>query len=45
MQKMFQQYDALADLLLPTGIVPKEKPAAKSEKPKAEPQPQLNFGE
>jgi hypothetical protein len=45
MQKMFRQYDTLADLLLPTEMVPKEKPVAKSEKPKAEPQPQLNFGE
>jgi len=45
MQRMFRQYDAIADLLLPTDFIPKEKPAAKSEKAKAEPQPQLNFGE
>jgi hypothetical protein len=45
MQKMFRQYDAIADLLLPTEFVPKEKPAATKEKTKAEPQPQLNFEE
>jgi hypothetical protein len=45
MQKMFRQYDALADLLLPTELVPKEKPAAKNEKAKVAPQPQLNFEE
>jgi hypothetical protein len=45
MQKMFRQYEALADLLLPTELVPKEKATAKHEKPKAEPQPQLNFEE
>ena len=45
MQKMFRQYDVIADLLLPTEFIPKEKPAAKNEKPKAEPQPQLNFEE
>lgn len=45
MQKMFRQYEAIADLLLPTEFIPKEKPASKTEKAKAEPQPQLNFGE
>ena len=45
MQRMFTQYDAVADLLLPTDLIPKEKPAAKTEKAKAAPQPQLNFGE
>jgi hypothetical protein len=44
MQKMFRQYDAVANLLLPIELVPKEKPAAK-EKVKADPQPQLNFEE
>jgi hypothetical protein len=44
MQKMFRQYDAIADLLLPTEFVPKEKLVTK-EKVKNEPQPQLNFGE
>jgi hypothetical protein len=45
MQKMFRQYEAIAELLLPTEFIPKEKPATKPEKPKAEPQPQLNFEE
>ena len=45
MQRMFQQYDAIADLLLPTDFIPKDRPAVKSEKANAEPQPQLNFGE
>jgi hypothetical protein len=45
MQKMFRQYDAIADLLLPSDLIPKEKPASKTEKAKAEPQPQLNYGE
>jgi len=42
---MFRQYDAIADLLLAAEFIPKEKPASKNEKPKAEPQPQLNFEE
>jgi len=45
MQKMFRQYHAIADLLVPTEFIPKEKPAATKEKAKAEPQPQLNFEE
>ena len=44
MQKMFRQYDAIADLLLPTEFIPKEKPVAK-KKTEGEPQPQLNFEE
>jgi hypothetical protein len=44
MQKMFRQYDAVANLLLPTDFVPKEKSVAK-KKAEAQPQPQLNFGE
>jgi hypothetical protein len=32
-------------LLLPTEFIPKEKSAPTKEKTKAEPQPQLNFGE
>jgi hypothetical protein len=44
MQKMFRQYDAIANLLLPTDLIPKEKIAAK-KKAEAQPQPQLNFGE
>ena len=45
MGKMLCQYNAIADLLLPTEFIPKEKPAATKEKTKAEPQPQLNYGE
>jgi hypothetical protein len=45
MQKMFRQYHAIADLLLPVEFIPREKPAAQSEQPKTEPQPQLNFEE
>jgi hypothetical protein len=45
MQKLFRQYDAIAELLLPTEFVPKEKSAPAKEKSKTEPQPQLNFGE
>lgn len=44
-QRMFSQYNAIGDLLLPTEFVPKEKPAAKIEKAMAQEQPQLNFGE
>jgi hypothetical protein len=42
MQKMFRQYDTIADLLLPTGLIP-EKPAANP--PASAPQPELNFEE
>jgi hypothetical protein len=45
MQKMFRQYDAIADLLLPTELLPKEKATPAKEKSRTEPQPQLNFGE
>jgi hypothetical protein len=45
MQKMFRQYDAIAELLLPSDLIPKEKPVSKTEKATPEPQPQLNFGE
>ena len=45
MQKLFRQYDGIADLLLPTEFVPKEKATPAKEKAKAEPQPQLNFEE
>ena len=46
MQRMFRQYDAIADLLLPTELASREKPGARAnENPKAEPQPQLNFEE
>lgn len=45
MQRMFRQYDAIADLLLPTAFVPKEKLPADNETVEPEPQPRLNFGE
>jgi len=46
MQRMFRQYDAIADLLLPTELVSQEKPVVRAnESPKTEPQPQLNFEE
>ena len=45
MQRMFSQYHAIAELLLPTEFIPKEKPTVKNEKAKIAPQPQLNFGE
>jgi hypothetical protein len=45
MQKMFRQYAAVADLLLPTELIPKEKPTAIKEEAKTKAQPQLNFGE
>ena len=45
MQKLFRQYAAIADLLLPTELVPKEKPAATKEPAKPESQPELNYGE
>ena len=45
MQKMFRQYRAIADLLLPTELLPKDKSSETTETPKTEPQPQLNFEE
>ena len=45
MQKMFRQYAAIADLLLPTELIPKEKSTVIKEEAKAKAQPQLNFGE
>jgi len=45
MQKLFRQYDAIADLLLPTEFIPKEKTVSKNEKAKTVSQPQLNYGE
>jgi hypothetical protein len=45
MQKMFRQYDAIADLLLPTDLNPHRKPVAGAEPAPAEAQPGLNFGE
>lgn len=43
MQRMFRQYDGIADLLLPPELVSTEKPVAKTNEPKVDPQPQLNF--
>jgi hypothetical protein len=46
MQRMFRQYDGIADLLLPTDLIPQEKPVVTpNENKKVEPQPQLNFEE
>jgi hypothetical protein len=45
MQKMFRQYAVIADLLLPTELIPKEKSTVVKEETKAKAQPQLNFGE
>jgi hypothetical protein len=46
MQQMFRQYDAIADLLVPTELMPEVEPqsesAAKSSRPK---QPMFNLGE
>lgn len=46
MQKMFRQYDTIAELLLPTSLV-EAQPSSDTtdEPPAAEQQPQLNFGE
>jgi hypothetical protein len=45
MQRMFTQYDAVADLLLPTDFIPKGNPITKGEHVQAEPQAELNYGE
>jgi hypothetical protein len=45
MGKMFRQYDAIDDLLLPTELTPGEKPAAQASAREEEAQPGLNFGE
>jgi len=45
MQKMFLQYAAIADLLLPTELIPKEKSTVTKEETKTKVHPQLNFGE
>jgi len=46
MQQMFRQYDAVADLLVPSSLVPEveslPEPAAKAARPK---HPMLNLGE
>jgi hypothetical protein len=45
MQKMFRQYDALADLLLPTELVPEKPAATATASPAPRPGPELNFEE
>jgi hypothetical protein len=45
MQKMFRQYDAIAELLVPTELIPDHKPAAIVESSPSDDQPGLNFGE
>lgn len=45
MQKMFRQYDAISDLLLPTELVSQEAPAAMPQPSESQTQPGLNFGE
>ncbi len=45
MQKMFRQYDAIADLLLPDKLTPKHTAVAVRELLQPEDQPGLNFGE
>jgi hypothetical protein len=45
MQRMFRQYDAIADLLLPSELIPKPKAGAITFTAPSEPQPELNFEE
>src|SRR5256885_1121227 len=45
MQKMFHQYDSVADLLLPTDRVPVQKCTTAAPATREEIQPTLNFGE
>ena len=45
MQRMFRQYDTIADLLLPTELIPKPKAGAVTAIRGSEPQPELNFEE
>lgn len=45
MQKMFRQYQAAADLLLPTELVPENQPTSETSASTDAPQPNLNFGE
>ncbi len=45
MQKMFHEYETVADLLLPTDHVPVSKCSTTAAAPRAEVQPSLNFGE
>jgi hypothetical protein len=43
--RMFRQYDGVADLLLPTELIPKQKSVPTTATPPSEPNPELNFGE
>jgi hypothetical protein len=45
MMRMFQQYDVIADLLLPTALIAKHKSVATVASPVAGPSPELNFGD
>jgi len=45
MQKVFRQYDALADLLVPTELIPNHNSTALEESSPDMSQPGLNFGE
>jgi hypothetical protein len=45
MMRMFQQYDAIANLLLPTALIPKHKSVPTIESLVAGPSPELNFGD
>jgi hypothetical protein len=45
MQRMFQQYDSIAESLLPTALIPEPKLPPQREWKIERPQPQLNFGE
>jgi len=45
MMRMFRQYDAVAEVLLPTALIPKQKSPATTASPASEPKPELNFGD
>jgi hypothetical protein len=45
MMRMFQQYDEIANLLLPTALIPKYKSELTMASPVAGPSPELNFGD
>lgn len=45
MARMFQQYDRVGDLLLPTELIPNQKSAPTAASPPPESNPELNFGE
>ena len=45
MARMFRQYDGVADLLLPTELIPEQKSAPATAAPPPESNPELNFGE